>query len=57
MGIDIGIHPDAHSIAGLDDIEHGVGIARKMGLTASQVTNTWEPKQYVERLALHRHKA
>jgi DNA polymerase (family 10) len=57
LGIDIGIHPDAHSIAGLDDIEHGVGIARKMGLTASQVTNTWEPKQYVERLALHRHKA
>ena len=57
LGIDIGIHPDAHSVAGLDDIEHGVGIARKMGLTASQVTNTWEPKQYVERLAVHRHKA
>ncbi len=57
LGIDIGIHPDAHSVAGLDDIEHGVGIARKMGLTASQVTNTWEPKQFVERLAVHRHKA
>ena len=57
LGIDIGIHPDAHSVAGLDDIEHGVGIARKMGLTASQVTNTWEPDQYVQRLAIHRQKA
>ena len=57
LGIDIGIHPDAHSIAGLDDIEHGVGIARKMGLSANQVTNTWEPKQYVQRLAVHRQKA
>ena len=57
LGIDIGIHPDAHYIAGLDDIEHGVGIARKMGLSANQVTNTWEPKQYVQRLAVHRQKA
>ncbi len=57
LAIDIGIHPDAHSVVGLDDIEHGVGIARKMGLTANQVTNTWEPKQYVERLAVHRQKA
>jgi hypothetical protein len=38
-------------------MEHGVGIARKMGLTASQVTNTWEPEQYVQRLAIHRQKA
>lgn len=57
LQIDIGIHPDAHSVAGLDDVEHGVGIARKMGLSANQVTNTWEPKQYVERLAVHRQKA
>ena len=57
LGIDIGIHPDAHSVAGLDDIEHGVGIARKMGLSAHQVTNTWDREEYVKRLSARRERA
>ena len=57
LGIDIGIHPDAHSIAGLDDIEHGVGIARKMGLSCQQVTNTWDLDLYIQRLSVHREQA
>jgi DNA polymerase (family 10) len=35
------INPDAHSIAGLEDVEYGVGIARKGWLTADNVINTW----------------
>lgn len=57
FGIDIGIHPDAHSVAGLDDIEHGVGIARKMGLSAHQVTNTFDTEDYVKRLSARRERA
>jgi DNA polymerase (family 10) len=35
------INPDAHSTAGLSEVEYGVGIARKAGAEASQVVNTW----------------
>ena len=34
------IHPDAHSVAGLRDVDWGVAIARKAGTTARQVLNT-----------------
>jgi DNA polymerase (family 10) len=39
-GIKLGIHPDAHSIAGMEHIAYGVGIARKAWLTKEDVTNT-----------------
>lgn len=34
------IHPDAHSVAGLRDVDWGVAIARKAGAAAAQVLNT-----------------
>lgn len=42
LGIRTAINPDAHSTAGLGDVEYGIGIARKGWLTPSDVVNTWE---------------
>lgn len=39
-GMKIPIDPDAHTLAGLDEIRYGIGIARKGGLRASDVLNT-----------------
>lgn len=39
-GATISIGADAHSVAGLDNVEYGVGIARKGGLAAGNVLNT-----------------
>ena len=39
-GIKIPVDPDAHSLAGLDVIRYGIGIARKGWLRASDVLNT-----------------
>ena len=40
LGVPIEIGPDAHSTRGLDHMATGIGIARKGGLTASDVLNT-----------------
>jgi DNA polymerase (family 10) len=40
QGLLTSINPDAHSPDGLRDVTHGVGIARKGGVTAEQVLNT-----------------
>jgi len=45
LGISIGIHPDAHSAHGLADTRYGVWMARKAGLSASQVVNTKTRKE------------
>jgi DNA polymerase (family 10) len=39
-GVMIAVNPDAHAIAGLDDVRYGVGIARKGWLTAGDILNT-----------------
>ncbi len=39
-GVLLSINPDAHEIKGIADIEFGVGIGRKGGLTAAQTVNT-----------------
>jgi DNA polymerase (family 10) len=36
------INPDAHSTAGLGDVEYGIGVARKGWLGPEDVVNTWE---------------
>jgi DNA polymerase (family 10) len=41
-GIKIPIDPDAHAIAGIDDMRYGIGIARKGWLRAQDVLNTME---------------
>ena len=57
LGLVVGIHPDAHSVRGLDDVQYGVGTARKAALTPEQVTNTWPIELYLERLRSRREKA
>jgi len=41
-GIKIPINPDAHTLAGLDEMRYGIGVARKGWLSASDVPNTLE---------------
>ncbi|HEX3639868.1 MAG TPA: PHP domain-containing protein, partial [Ktedonobacteraceae bacterium] len=39
-GIKIPINPDAHTLAGIDDMSYGIGIARKGWLRSTDVLNT-----------------
>jgi DNA polymerase (family 10) len=41
-GIKIPLNPDAHTLAGLDDMRYGIGVARKGWLRAKDVLNTME---------------
>jgi DNA polymerase (family 10) len=41
-GMKIPIGPDAHTLAGIDDMRYGIGVARKGWLRASDVLNTME---------------
>jgi DNA polymerase (family 10) len=40
LGVAIAINPDAHSTAGLDDLDYGLGQARRAGLRPEDVLNT-----------------
>ncbi|MGH7664179.1 MAG: DNA polymerase/3'-5' exonuclease PolX [Gemmatimonadaceae bacterium] len=48
-GVTIEIGPDAHSISGLDNVEIGIGIARKGWLEAGDVLNTRSAEDIVSR--------
>lgn len=50
LGILIAINPDAHSIAALDHVVYGVNMARKAGLEARQILNTWPVEEVIEYL-------
>jgi DNA polymerase (family 10) len=39
-GVGIVINPDAHATGGLDDLDYGVGVARRAGLGPAEVFNT-----------------
>ena len=54
LGVAIAIGPDAHSTHGLDNMEIGVGIARKGWLEASDVLNTRSAEEVVERARARR---
>ena len=49
LGVAIEIGPDAHSTHGLDNMEFGVGIARKGWLEAGDVLNTRSADEVIER--------
>jgi DNA polymerase (family 10) len=53
-GIPIVINPDAHSTRGLLNLDYGVGVARKAGLTAGQVFNTSSLAETARRLETRR---
>ncbi len=40
LGMKIPVNPDAHALAGIDDMRYGIGAARKGWLRASDVLNT-----------------
>ncbi len=56
-GVQIEIGPDAHSIAGLDNIDLGVGIARKGWLESADVLNTSSADSVLERAERRRARA
>jgi DNA polymerase (family X) len=41
LGVRTAINPDAHSVTGLDNVRHGVAIARKGWLTQADVLTAW----------------
>jgi DNA polymerase (family 10) len=49
LGVTIEIGPDAHSTTGLDNVEFGIGIARKGWLEADDVLNARSADEVVER--------
>ena len=46
----VSINPDAHSVASLEDVEYGIGIARKAWLTSVEVINTLSAKDILRSL-------
>jgi DNA polymerase (family 10) len=56
-GVTVAIGPDAHSTAGLDYTEIGIGIARKGWLEPADVLNTWSADAIVERARARRARA
>jgi DNA polymerase (family X) len=47
-GIKIPIDPDAHVLAGLDDMRYGIGVARKGWLRPTDVLNTMQTDELLE---------
>jgi DNA polymerase (family 10) len=54
LGIQLVINPDAHSTGGLDDLEYGIGVARRAGLGPADVFNTAPPDRVTRALAARR---
>jgi DNA polymerase (family 10) len=54
LGVKVAINPDAHSVAGLQDIRWGVGIARKGGFQAKDVVNCLSAKDFLALAAKRR---
>jgi DNA polymerase (family 10) len=48
LGVRVFINPDAHTAADLAHVRYGVGIARKGGLEAADVVNTWKTERVEE---------
>ena len=51
----VSINPDAHSVAGLEDVEFGVGIARKAWLGAENIINTLPADKVLSALRRAKH--
>lgn len=49
-GVMVSINPDAHSIPGLDDVDYGVGVARRAGLTSKSVLNAFGIADILDKL-------
>ncbi len=49
-GVMIAINPDAHAPGGLTDLDYGIGVARRAGLTAEDVLNAHSPGEVDRKL-------
>lgn len=47
-GMKIPVNPDAHSLAGLDEMRYGIGVARKGWLRPSDVLNTLSTEELIQ---------
>ncbi len=56
-GMKTSVNPDAHTVAGLSDIEYGVGIARGGGCAPDDVMNAWPLDRLLDHLAARRRAA
>jgi DNA polymerase (family 10) len=54
LGVRTGIHPDAHSPEGLDDVAYGVRCARKAGFGATHVVNALDAAEFAKFCARRR---
>ena len=50
LGVKLVINPDAHSTGGLDDLDFGVGVARRAWLTKADVFNTATTAEVIKTL-------
>ena len=51
LGVTMSIDPDAHSVAGLEDVEYGLMTARRAGLEAKDVLNSLTAEKVKARFA------
>jgi DNA polymerase (family 10) len=51
------INPDAHSVTGLEDVAHGIGVARKGWCTAEDCLNAWPLERLQDHLRARRREA
>jgi DNA polymerase (family 10) len=56
VGIPIVVNPDAHATGGLDDLDFGIGVARRAGLGPDDVFNTASPDAIDRALAGRRRR-
>jgi DNA polymerase (family X) len=56
-GVPAAINPDAHSVAALYNVRFGVNMARKAGLTRTQVVNAWPLEEVREFLTRRKRSA
>ncbi|MEJ2581205.1 MAG: PHP domain-containing protein, partial [Acidobacteriota bacterium] len=47
FGLKLAVNPDAHSAAGLDDLQWGVAVARKAGATAADLVNCCDIERFL----------
>ena len=57
LGMKIPVNPDAHALAGIDDMRYGIGVARKAWLRAVDVLNTLETDALSAFFLERRHKS
>lgn len=56
-GVTIAINPDAHSTKGFANLDYGIGVARKAGLTPDDVLNAGSPVEVAKRLKAMRERS